>query len=286
MSKLSLDWNDFEEALANSISSLRKEEHLFDVTFVTDDEKLIKAHKLVLSASSTFFQNLFKKTPGFQYQDSLIYSYGIDSRKLNSIIEYMYNGKVEIREDEVDSFILIAQNLKIKGLMTEFEAEGDTENNQEKTTSTITSDQIVDFWEEDFSGKPMKSHSAESELIIQTEIVKNESKPRSTKKDNAQNLNKNSIYKSLNSVEAKDFSLGQEFRYKTLNEIIMKNSDNTWACIQCGKTYNNRSAVNSHVEFHIEGQSYECGMCLKKFKTSSSLSGHVAKCLKKNPKKF
>ena len=277
MSTFSLGWNNFEESLANSLSSLRKEEHLFDVTFVTDDEKLVKAHKLVLSACSTFFQNLFKKSPGSQHQDSLIYSYGINSKNLNSIIEYIYNGQVEVREDEVDSFIFIAQKLKIKGLMTDVE----TEHKQEKTI--VASDKIDDSWEDD-------SNSVEtivqSENIVKSVIVKNESKPKLPKDNISKQIKNTSIFKSLNSVEAKDFSLGQEFRYKTLNEIIMKNKDNTWGCLQCGKIYNNRSAINSHVEFHIGGLTYECRMCLKKFKTSSSLSGHVAKCLKKNPNKF
>lgn len=275
MSTFSLGWNNFEESLANSLSSLRKEEHLFDVTFVTDDEKLVKAHKLVLSACSTFFQNLFKKSPGTQNQDSLIYSCGIESRNLNSIIEYIYNGKVKVREDEVDSFIFIAQKLKIKGLMTDVE----TEHKHEKTI--VTSDKIDYREEHSNSVKTIE----QSEIIIKSDTVKikNESKPK-LPKGNISKQNKNtSIYKSLNSAEAKDFSLGQEFRFKILNEMIMKNKDNTWGCMQCGKKCNTRSAINSHVEFHIEGQSYECGMCFKKFKTSSSLSGHVAKCLKKNP---
>ncbi len=275
MSKLSLGWNKFEESLANSLSSLRNEEHLFDVTFVTDDEELVKAHKLVLSACSTFFQKLFKKSPGSQHQDSLIYSYGINSKNLNSIIEYIYNGKVEIREDEVDSFIFIAQKLKIKGLMT------DVETKQEKTI--VTPDKINDLWEDNSNSV---EYFEQSENIVKSDIVKikNESKPKLPQDNISKQIKNTSIYKSLNSSEAKDFSLGQAFRYKTLNEMIMKNKDNTWGCMQCGKIYNNISAIHSHAEFHIEGLTYECGMCLKKFKTSSSLSGHFAKC--SNPKKF
>ena len=59
MEKLNLKWNDFQTTVSQSFSSLRREEELFDVTLVSDDEIQVLAHKLVLSALSSFF-NQFK----------------------------------------------------------------------------------------------------------------------------------------------------------------------------------------------------------------------------------
>ena len=59
--KVSLKWEDFHSSVRKSFSSLRNEQDLFDVTLVSDDEKHIAAHKLVLSASSDFFKNILLK---------------------------------------------------------------------------------------------------------------------------------------------------------------------------------------------------------------------------------
>ena len=55
MEKFCLKWNDFKANVSSSFNVLRKEEELFDVTLVSDDEHHIAAHKLILSASSEFF---------------------------------------------------------------------------------------------------------------------------------------------------------------------------------------------------------------------------------------
>ena len=60
MEKFSLKWNDFEANASKSFRNLRKEEHFYDVTLVSDDQQFVSAHKLILSASSEFFKNILK----------------------------------------------------------------------------------------------------------------------------------------------------------------------------------------------------------------------------------
>ena len=50
--KFSLKWNDFQQTVSNSFKVLRKEGNFFDVTLVSNDESLVKGHKVVLSACS------------------------------------------------------------------------------------------------------------------------------------------------------------------------------------------------------------------------------------------
>ena len=59
MDKFSLKWNDFSSNVHKSFINLRKEEDFFDITLVGDDFKQVTAHKLVLSASSEYFKNIF-----------------------------------------------------------------------------------------------------------------------------------------------------------------------------------------------------------------------------------
>ena len=56
--KFSLQWNDFQSNVSRSFSLLRSEEEFFDVSLVSDDQKMMSAHKLVLSASSPYFKHI------------------------------------------------------------------------------------------------------------------------------------------------------------------------------------------------------------------------------------
>ena len=59
--KFSLKWNDFDLNVSKSFDKLRNEEYLHDVTLVGDDHTQISAHKLVLSACSEYFKEVFKR---------------------------------------------------------------------------------------------------------------------------------------------------------------------------------------------------------------------------------
>ena len=61
--KFCLKWNDFHTNVSKSFSIFRNEDYLHDVTLVSDDHKKVSAHKLVLSASSEYFKDIFKNVP-------------------------------------------------------------------------------------------------------------------------------------------------------------------------------------------------------------------------------
>ena len=49
----------FETNNRDSFKKLKAEHRLFDVTFVSDDGQQIQAHKMILSAGSDFFSDVF-----------------------------------------------------------------------------------------------------------------------------------------------------------------------------------------------------------------------------------
>ena len=111
--KFCLKWNDFHSNVSNSFSLLRNENYLHDVTLVSDDEKQVSAHKLVLSACSEYFKNIFKKHKSPSSSNMLICLSGVSSNYLENILEYMYNGEVQIYQNDLDPFLEIAQRLKL-----------------------------------------------------------------------------------------------------------------------------------------------------------------------------
>merc|ERR1712126_3020 len=109
--KFSLKWNDFHSNVSRSFNLVRNEEYLHDVTLVSDDHNKVSAHKLVLSASSEYFRNIFKN---ISHSHPLLCLDGVSSEDLENIMDYIYNGEAQIYQDHLDRFLEVAQKLKLQ----------------------------------------------------------------------------------------------------------------------------------------------------------------------------
>ena len=58
--KLCLKWNDYQDNINSAFGCLRAENDFADVTLACEDGRQIEAHKVILAASSPFFQNLLR----------------------------------------------------------------------------------------------------------------------------------------------------------------------------------------------------------------------------------
>lgn len=67
-----LRWNNFQTNFTSQFKALRVEEDFVDVTLACEGKR-IKAHKLVLSACSPYFKELFKVS-GFVLCNSHIFN--------------------------------------------------------------------------------------------------------------------------------------------------------------------------------------------------------------------
>ena len=90
MDKCCLKWNEFESNIRESFRELREEQNHFDVTLASDDLHQIKAHKIILSAGSNFFSEIFKRT---KHPSPFIYLKGIKRAELESVVDFLYNGE-------------------------------------------------------------------------------------------------------------------------------------------------------------------------------------------------
>ena len=112
--KFCLKWNDFQSNVTKSFEAFRNDEHLHDVTLVSDDQNQATAHKIVLSASSEYFNNIFKKN---KISNPFLCLEGLSLRDLNNILDYIYYGEIQIYQEDLDRFLSMAQRFKIKGLV-------------------------------------------------------------------------------------------------------------------------------------------------------------------------
>jgi len=110
--KFSLRWNDFERNISSAFRDIREEKEFFDITLACDDEQL-QAHKVILSACSPFFKNILRRN---HHQHPLLYLKGVSFRDMEAVLNFMYHGEVNVAQDDLNSFLQVAEDLRVKGL--------------------------------------------------------------------------------------------------------------------------------------------------------------------------
>lgn len=110
--KFCLKWNEFEANIGVAFRELREDNDFFDVTLACDDEQ-VQAHKVIISACSPFFRKVLKRN---LHEHPLLYLKGVRYKDIYSILNFMYHGQVNVAQEDLDSFLTLAEDLQIKGL--------------------------------------------------------------------------------------------------------------------------------------------------------------------------
>ncbi|XP_012275183.1 longitudinals lacking protein, isoforms H/M/V isoform X2 [Orussus abietinus] len=112
MQQFCLRWNNHQPNFISVFSNLLNNETLVDVTLAAEGRHL-QAHKVVLSACSTYFQSLFTVNP---CQHPIVILKDVKFSDLKIMVDFMYYGEVNVSQDQLPSIIKTAESLKIKGL--------------------------------------------------------------------------------------------------------------------------------------------------------------------------
>jgi BTB/POZ domain len=107
-----LRWNNYQTNLTCVFDQLLQSESFVDVTLACDGNQ-IKAHKIVLSACSPYFQSLFFDNP---CQHPIIIMRDVKWAELKAIVEFMYKGEINVNQDQISPLLAIAEMLQIRGL--------------------------------------------------------------------------------------------------------------------------------------------------------------------------
>ena len=128
--KLRLKWNDFEDNSRSSFGALRNDKDFTDVTLVCEDGEQFEAHKVILASLSPFFDELLKKN---RHEHPLIYMRKVKSSDLKAVVDFLYFGEASVFQDDLESFLAIAEDLKLRGLTESNEDNGNPyKNTKEK----------------------------------------------------------------------------------------------------------------------------------------------------------
>lgn len=109
MQQYCLRWNNHQPNFISVFSNLLNNETLVDVTLAAEGRQ-IQAHKVVLSACSTYFQSLFTVNP---CQHPIVILKDIKFSDLKIMVDFMYYGEVNISQDQLPSIIKVKKNTLI-----------------------------------------------------------------------------------------------------------------------------------------------------------------------------
>ena len=242
--KFSLKWNDYQTDWNRSLSELRNDSDLSDVTLISEDKVKFSAHKVILSSCSNMFKFILK---GNNQISPLLYLGGVSSVNLGFILDYIYHGEVNIFQDQMDSFLQIAQNLELEGLLNV----NNEQDNEEKIQD------MLDPIREDYH--------QQTQPVEERKMVKVD--PSITTRRHSSRASNNLTKFDVGSMTP------EEIEKKT--EELYEKKDGVWSCMQCEySTSINKSTMKNHLETHLQGLSYTCTYCSKEFRSFRSLQRH------------
>jgi len=257
--KFCLRWNDFESHVSGSFREIRDSKDFFDVTLVCGEEQ-VQAHKVIISACSPFFRDILRRNP---HQHPLLYLKGVKFTELQSVMNFMYHGEANIAQEDLNSFLSVAEELKVKGLTQSQVGGGGEASKPFKPPS------------KDPPPPPPKrpkmtsSHKAADDDDIQ-EIMPVKTEPAAARTD----------FYSGDQVEA-DTQVA-EYGEETYENYEEYDTDQGYGVAPVGQNFDAKgemsdpSELNQFIRRDLEDGKYHCNICNNfSHKTSSCARNHV-----------
>lgn len=112
-----LKWNNFCQHLRHAFSSTWSSDELFtDVVLATAYGERVRAHRMVLSACSGFFNQLLLDVSS--EVEPVLILHDVSASELHALVYFMYHGEVNVVHDAIPALLRAAENLQIRGLCT------------------------------------------------------------------------------------------------------------------------------------------------------------------------
>ena len=110
---LVLQWHDFQANVNIAFYQLRGDIDFADVTIVCGDNLQVEAHKIILATSSSFFHKMLRQT---KHTHPFLYLRCVKGNSLVSILDIIYHGEVNVLNKDLEEFMMVGEELQIKGL--------------------------------------------------------------------------------------------------------------------------------------------------------------------------
>ena len=241
--KLCLQWNDFQNNLNTAFRNLREDDDFNDVTLVCEDGTQIEAHKVVLSTSSPMLQNMLRRN---KHTHPLIFMRGMKSHDLLAIVDFLYCGEANVFHENLESFLAIAEELQLKGLLGKSE----------------------DFVKRDQEFLPTLDQVNPTRVTTKDRNHKVALRPDKNIAEGAVAIT-GDFSEDLMQLDAQIDSM-----MELSQNLVSRKNYKAHVCKLCGKE-GDRTDVRRHIEAnHLEGLSFPCNLCEKMCRSRNALRVH------------
>jgi hypothetical protein len=264
----------------------------------------VAAHKVVLSASSSFFRQFLRDTG---QAHPWIFLRGVQVGLLEQLLDFIYLGEVMVTQEAFPAFLALARDLGVRGLTgaaslptttqtgyttqtsyTDVMADGTvewsadvvkTETEQEEEEAVVAPN-IPDFDmledSRDSYSEPAlviaedsrDSYRERALVIAEDEDINSLSKEERVKLRVEQRLlnSQRRLMPPQLEVDSAEQSVINAELDQRIGEMIVRR-DGAWVCNVCGKMANHKSKLKQHAETHLQGYSHPCSLCGKTYRS-------------------
>ena len=259
-----LRWNEFTENVKAAIGNLRRDVDFADVTLVCDDGQRLEAHQVILAASSFFFESLLKS---HNHSHPLIYMREVKFEDMAAILDFLYFGEANVYEENLNSFLSVAEELKISGLMGNDRGEKVPQKESGLVASQKTLIAPQNEPKQSHKKRPIKNYDVKKENLLITAVDVEDKTIEVPNNLSNHLLELDEKVKSMMEKSSKIITFGK-VRHQTRAD----------RCKLCGKE---GQAVNirDHIETkHLEGIFLPCSLCEQTFRSRHKLRCHIRVC--------
>lgn len=246
--KCCLKWDDFRNNIIESLPELK--EDFCDVTLASEGNHQIKAHRVILSASSPLLRDILRNNT---HSHPLLYIRKIKARDLTNMVTFMYHGEVNILQEDLPDFLSLAKELELKGL--------------------TGSDPHPEVDEQSKKVKPTK-------MMISPPILQDNDQPFYDLLEDFKEICSDSNIEGVRAIELlKKHFVSEADNITDKTDSLVEKINGVWSCKVCGKVpaRNTPSQITRHAEIHLTGVSQKCDQCGTVLRSSRLLADHVSR---------
>ena len=253
--KFCLQWDDFQGNIKEVLGMFKGDLDFADVTLACEDGHQVEANKIILAASSPLFLSILKRN---KHSHPIIYMRGMKADDLNNIVDFLYHGEADIFQENLESFLAIAEDLRLTGLTGLTES---TEVFGKKTDNSLTRPSSYQMNTQQIPKKEtsmVKTEHNESSFTAESFQLK--------QSDYIPRKKRGGVKPNYASEDLKEVDKKVKSMMEMSAKFISNGKEKARICKVCGKE-GERKAIRDHIEVnHLEGISLACNLCDKTFR--------------------
>ena len=173
------------------------------------------------------------------------------AKELVSIVDFMYYGEVNVYQEDLNTFLNLAEEIELKGL------NGSSDQDILKQDQNISHANDTRNYQTALEATQLTRDNFKHSEIETYPLIKTEMKIKTTSSKQLVTINRD---------------LAEQI------DSMLERRDGLWTCTICGKQSKNKCHTKEHVEIHLDGISYPCNNCGKIFRSRTPLKMHSYQC--------